>query len=434
MKIFTFVADKISRVNSSLSRASAPSPRSQIRLNMLLDNSKSGQISPRSATFVLTKVHRHRGHLKTGRLCCQLISNYCMRQMDAEMFVNMGAIKKVLRIMAQFPQDQLLTWLVCSSLWNLARPPATRHRIPAEVCRILWQILKRNAGTKKVVQCALGALSNIAICERFQKQMTTEERLTLLDEIWTNFKSEQCVVTAACGLVANLAIGDDSEDVLISQGVLKRLVHAAKTFCDKESIRRNCAAALSNLSHGPAFCQSMVECQGIATLFRILSKSQSGGPIATLITNALEVFDLAPENPVNCLHVAAASYDEAVLRKVLVNISTKTLEDNEMDLCLEETKDNYGKTPLDYAIAARKPGNVFILASAGSPHTIEPQQFHMEVALLKGKKIFFETRAEFIIALATAQPCVPMDICLDIIRQLPGSDIAFTKRECTCNY
>jgi len=430
MKIFTFVADKISRVNSSISRCAvfqeAPSPRSQLRLNMLLDNSKNGQISPRSATFVLTKVHRHRGHLKTGRLCCQLISNYCMRQMDAEMFVNMGAIKKVLRMMAQFPQDQLLTWLVCSSLWNLARPPATRHKIPVEVCRILWQILERNSGTKKVVQCALGALSNIAICERFQKQMTTVERLTLLDRIWKDFECEQCVVTAACGLVANLAIGDDSEDVLISQGVLRRLVHAARIFADKESIRRNCAAALSNLSHGPAFCQSMVECHGISTLFRILSKSQSGGPIATLITNALEVFDLAPENPVNCLHVAAASYDEVVLRKVLVNLNSQNLESNEMDICLELSKDNYGKTPLDYAIAARKPGNVFILASAGSPHTIMPEQFHMEMALNKGKKIFMETRAEFIIALAAAQPGVPMDICLDIIRQIPGPEIAFT--------
>jgi len=153
----------------------------------------------------------------------------------------------------------------------------------------------------------------------------------------------------------------------------------------------------------------------------------------SVITNALEVFELAPENPVNCLHVAAANYDEQVLRKVLVNLSSQSMDSNEMEYSLEESTDNFGKTPLDYAIAAKKPGNVFILASAGSPHTIMPQQFHMEVALSKGKKIFMDTRAEFIRALATAQPGVPMEICLDIIRQLSGPDIAFTKREiCTC--
>jgi len=146
-----------------------------------------------------------------------------------------------------FPsQNADLAWLLLRSLkgkpnvspqlWNLARPPATRNRIPDSTCTMLWKILERNSGVpktqriftifqhfqyRKVIQCALGALSNIAVPfsvilkkksladlravpgeqllgnragRFFQKPMCVTHKLNLLNRLWDKYGSEQSVV------------------------------------------------------------------------------------------------------------------------------------------------------------------------------------------------------------------------------------------------
>jgi len=353
------------------------------------------------------------------------MSNYSMRQDTAEMFVHGGAFTKVLKIMRTFPNDRMLTWLACSLLWNLARPPTTRHLIPFELCDLLWEILARNTTNKNVMQCALGALSNIAICERFQKPMCTDDRLSLLIKIWDNYKNERRIVTAACGLVANLAIMDESEDFLIRNGVLGRLIFAGRYFYEAEDILRNCSAALSNLSHGSAFAKSLVKCRGISVLYKMLAETVNNTTMGTLVHNALLAMGLPLQNPVNSLHIAAQRYDEALCKDVL---------EDSLDEGLAMEEDCDGKTPLDYAILAEKFDNVRLLASVGAPAISTNSgtlSSEVRMALLDGQKVFMQTKSDFVNSVADAVQYLPMDIAGEIVSNIPGEELHFSHHQRT---
>jgi len=315
-----------------------------------------------------------------------------------------------------FPNDKQLSWLSCSSLWNLCRPAATREFITMNVANLLWDVVKYHSSSKKVVQCAIGALSNIAIVERFQPMMLKPERLALLSSIWDMYRDSSTVVTPACGLIANLAISDDSEDLLIEHGFIPRLLFGTKMF-PNDDIRRNCSAALSNLSHGESFKKAVVESSGISALYTMFEESHESPQIAQLLLNAMNVIGLAPEQKVNSLHVASRDFDVGVVSNLL----------EECDGQIQGTDQN-GQTPLDYAIQAEKLGVVSLLAMAGAQRGNVEGTLSTEVkmALSSGYEVFTKTKATFVNSIAEAMPTLPVDLACEMVKFVPGEELHFS--------
>lgn len=276
------------------------------------------------------------------------------------------------------------------------------------------KILQKTQNQRKVVQCALGALSNIAICERFQKVMCNPAFLKLVVETWDNFMDDQPVVTAACGLIANLAIDDESEDMLIASGVIHRVIPCATTYTTSEDIRRNCAAALSNLSHGRTFNETAIKTRAVECLYKMQDKSTDEA-VTSLITNSLEVLGLDVGSKATSLHLAAKRGCNKMVVELLQSSPAAPRE-------LNETCSN-GLTAVDWAASHCKVSVINLLAAVGGSRS----QSNMEVdpatdiAYTEGQKQHESIRRLYVTTIRD-NTVLPEELCSLIVSCTSGID------------
>lgn len=281
---------------------------------------------------ILEYMDKYPHSLSIQRTGCHSISNIAMDLDNAAMLMNKNSETLVLDAIKRFyPQDWRICWLGCSAIWNLARPEEFRKQFNKSTVDLVLDILHFYKDNERVVNTAIGALSNISLDQNLKiyvGQAKYIERLLLV--IDTHMKNRSIASTAA-GLLANLAVNDSIADILVDSGVISTITNMLKLNSLEPTFQRNTAAALSNVITSILFTRECLKYKIIEHLFDLQENATTMGVVA-LIMNCFNALDINSERRTTSFHMMAHHGMYNLLNKELLeNLCNESFDINFLD-------------------------------------------------------------------------------------------------------
>lgn len=241
-------------------------------------------------------------------------------------------------------------WLMYQTLWNLFRYNENREIIKKKfVINILNDfdnLLEINE--KKVYNVYFGCLSNICLNEKFKK-LIYEFTLTIQNNIISQFKNKELLLTSISGLFANICVEDSYINGSIKSNLFLELIKEAKRKFETIEIEnentyvRNTIAYINNCMNNSKFLQLFCKIGLSESIANLENHSNFDHTVGDLIENLHNNFGITSFQDTTSLHLAN-------LFKFTHIISDMIKKDN-LDINIQ---DYLGNTILHYALSAER--------------------------------------------------------------------------------
>jgi hypothetical protein len=305
---------------------------------------------------ILKLMKQYENNLYVQRVSCHALSNLSMQVVIARYIVSKNGFQYIRNSLEKFITDHKLCWLASSAIWNMARPPANREIIGKNGVKLMLKVLSiHHTKHEKVTNTAIGALSNLSLCESIKQIICKKQNITLILNVLrlyasSNFKSIS-VLTSGAGLIANLAVSDEHAETLLQYNALPVLLQLLRwkdntteknnndenseessndTNSPETTLHRNSCAALNNMVTAKEFINKTLECNGIETIYTFV-KNTENNLFTELLTNCLTTIECDIEHPVTTMHLCAL-YNRIDLLKKLIEKVNNNQDTSAMDI------------------------------------------------------------------------------------------------------
>lgn len=309
---------------------------------------------------ILKLMKNFEANLYVQRVSCHALSNLSMQVVIARYIVSHNGFQYIRNALEKFTNDHKLCWLASSAIWNMARPPANRELIGKSGVKLMLKVLAmHHSKHEKVTNTAIGALSNLSLCESIKTLICKKQNISLVLEVLALYSTKEnrsmSVMTSGAGLLANLAVSDDHAETLLQYDALPVLLNLLQWESDNKdeqddsddedeprntieiTLHRNSCAALNNMVTAKAFVNKVLECNGLEAIYTFMNQTKNSLFI-NLLENCLTTLECDREHPVTTMHLCAL-HNRVDLLKAMIEKASDI--DNRMDLDedSEESKD-----------------------------------------------------------------------------------------------
>ncbi|ETO29639.1 hypothetical protein RFI_07482 [Reticulomyxa filosa] len=382
--------------------------------------SNESNIAPHIDT-ILALMRRFANSHHVQRVACHSLSNLAMQVNAADLiiqkvitfvlffkrffFLMIGGFQSIKKAMTNFHNDHKVCWLASSAVWNLARPPANRALIGSEGVHLMLQAIYEHRYREKVVNTAIGSLSNLSLQSDLKDIIGQSENVDILIAVMSQFTMQKSVsvMTSGASLLANIAVSGLSlaKTFFCVLKILMTLLTWQVT--DDETIFRNTCAALNNLVSADGFLEHFLQARGIECVFEFFGHN-SNDLYSSLLENCLVSVDANSTTKTTSLHLACFHGKLNVL---------KYLYSQNPDFDLSGVDDNR-MTLLDYAISQHQTEIVRFLSRCGATqHSRNASEIDDELksAMYDGKMVLDNVKLKVQVAVSEVLSEFPMDLC-----------------------
>lgn len=308
---------------------------------------------------VLGLMTKYADEIQVQWAACYAISNVSMNISAATMLMTKEAHSLVLQAVQKYgKEDWKICWLGCSAIWNLARPPSYRDKFTPACLECMLGVLFQYTYVPKVVNTALGAVSNLALQPEYK--MVVSGYIDHILPIINQYAQESHICATAGGLLANLAVSDEVAEILVEKGALYSIAEMWKYNISDENFQRNTVAVLSNCLTATDFVNEILRYDLLEKLYEI-HKESTNVSVTTLIVNCFQVLQVDPEFYTTSLHMCSHHGKYSLLKKKLAKMDNV---DNFIDL-----KDGRNAPMLLYAAANNHTKVVELLIKCGANYS-----------------------------------------------------------------
>ena len=350
-----------------------------------VDTKRMKQLTIDMKTVVsLMKRNRKDRHLQ--RVACHTISNMAIHQEKCAIICAANGHRSVIRSVMDIMGDWKMCWLGMSAIWNLARPECCRKQFHPSTLKLIYKVISKHNAVHLVIETALGALSNLVLCEKIRVQCGKFHILQFLVEIIRQHVKHCNVTTASAGLVTNLAHSNEIASRLCEIGTIGLIISIMSHHSHDTHLQRNCCAALSNMSSASGYVHNLVECLGIERIFASLNLAALNptSQIEPLAEQALIVIDIDwTKIRMSSLHIAAKQGLYLSVYKCLSLMMKQQNGDNNKYYNIN-VQDSNGNSALHYAIEHQHENVTKLLVSRGSDVGIENKNGVKPMDLING--------------------------------------------------
>jgi hypothetical protein len=312
---------------------------------------------------ILKLMKQYSNNLYIQRVSCHALSNLAMQVVIARYIVNNNGFQYIRNALERFINDHKLCWLASSALWNMARPPANREIIGKNGVKLMLKVLSMHyIKHEKVTNTAIGALSNLSLCEPIKSLICKKDNIKLVLDVLNLYSKPNSrsvsVMTSGAGLLANLAVSDEHASTLLVNDALPVLIQLLQwrfvgenDSNDEEkenengnendnsvenTLHRNSCAALNNMVTAKFFIDKFLECNGIETVYSFIKHSKNELFI-NLLENCLTTMECDSNRPTTTMHLCALHNRVDLLKNMIEKASTI---DNDSDSDSDSDKDS----------------------------------------------------------------------------------------------
>ena len=305
---------------------------------------------------ILKLMKQFEGNLYVQRVSCHALSNLAMQVVIARYIVANNGFQHIRNALNRFTNDHKLCWLASSAIWNMARPPANRETIGKAGVKLMLKVLSiHHVKHEKVTNTAIGALSNLSLCEDIKKFICKKQNISLVLDVLSLYSSKQhksmSVMTSGAGLLANLAVSDEHAETLLKYDAVPVVCNLLQWKSDNEeqdvdmdeessqrlsvenTLHRNACAALNNMVTAPEFIHKILDCNGIETIYSFI-KHTKNSMFLGLLNTCLTTLECDKEHPVSTMHLCGLHNRIDLLKKMIEKIN-----DLDSELDLDESSD-----------------------------------------------------------------------------------------------
>jgi hypothetical protein len=311
-------------------------------------NATEGTTNPNTVSnikTILKLMKKYSSNLYVQRVACHALSNLAMTVVVARYIASNGGFAQIKSALEQFTEDNKLCWLASSALWNMARPPANREIIGQEGVTLMLKVLSIHHNKhEKVTNTAIGALSNLSLCESLKAFICEKQNISLVLDVLSLYSAQRksvSVMTSGAGLLANLAVSDDHGATLLQNDSLPVILQLLRWKSEdvqdsaaaqsENTLHRNSCAALNNLVTANHFLDKILECNGIETVYTFL-KATENQLFHNLLENCLNVLECDPQHPQTTMHMCALHNRGDILKRLIEDASSLDSQLDKMDV------------------------------------------------------------------------------------------------------
>jgi len=313
----------------------------------------------KNITQVITYMKQYPDVLSIQRACCHTISNVAMEIEPSVMLMTMHAHTQVIKTLHRmYKKDWKICWLGCSALWNLARPETCRKSFTPADADLALDILNHYKDNERVVNTAVGCLSNLCLDHGLKRYVGTRKNITRLLQTIQDNVTDTAIASTGAGLVANLAVNDEIANSLVECNCIYLLTQIAGIAADGDNtFQRNTAAALSNITTSPNFLTDCLRNNTVEALFQLQESAHTMGVIA-LIMNCFNILDVDSDNWTTSYHMMCHHGLFDILKQELFAWEHSK---DDTELFNIDITDSRGATMIIYGAAANNPAIVGLL-------------------------------------------------------------------------
>jgi hypothetical protein len=308
---------------------------------------------------ILKLMKQYESNLYVQRVSCHALSNLAMQVVIARYIITNNGFEYIRKALQNFPDDHKLCWLASSALWNMARPPANREIIGKSGVKLMLQVLSQHFKKyEKVTNTAIGALSNLSLCESLKSHICKKDNVALILDVLRLYCSPEqrsvSVMTSGAGLLANLAVSDDHAATLLQNDALPVVIQLLRWKSDnseeseeddsessqnESTLHRNSCAALNNMVTADHFVDKILECNGVETIYSYLNDTKND-LFVQLLQNCLSAMGCDPQNPISSMHMSALHNRTDILKTLIANASSLDSQVDKMEIDDEKSTDS----------------------------------------------------------------------------------------------
>jgi hypothetical protein len=374
-----------------------------------------------------------------------------MQVIIARWIINNNGFHYISAAISKFEHDYKLCWLASSAIWNLARVPANRNIIGKNGVKLMLRILSLHSHDyEKVTNTAIGALSNLSLCDELKDYICKQENITLIINVLMDYVHKQSVtvLTSGAGLLANLAVNDVHAKNLLQFKVLPILLqllhwkipnHTEGNNSNdsthnllNDTLHRNTCAAINNMVTADNFLEEFLRCRGIESVSSFLKHTNNEMYISLLENCLVNVDSELSNHTITTYHLCCIHGKLDILKSLIKYANDNINETIELDLLYDTTR----VTCLDYAILHSHYNIVEFLSKIGCTHM--NRQLHnvmnsndnkleisdqTNIAIKSGKRVLEDVKQANTKAVITALHNFPSELCQLMVTYVSNIDI-----------
>jgi hypothetical protein len=404
---------------------------------------KSSQESVDDIKKILYHMKKYSSSLDIQRIACHVLSNLATQVMIAKWVIKNNGFDYISAAMSKFEHDYKLCWLASSAIWNLARVPANRNIIGKHGVKLMLRILSLHSQNhEKVTNTAIGALSNLSLCEELKDCICKQENIELIIKVLKDYAQKQsvAVLTSGAGLLANLAVNDVHANYLLQFKVLPTLlqllhwkipnnnenINSSQSGRNQlnETLHRNTCAAINNMVTADNFLEEFLKCRGIELVSSFL-KENNNELYTTLLENCLVNVDSELSNRSITTYHLCCIHGKLDILKTLIKDANDNIDEI---IDLNTLYDNNHMTCLDYAILHSHHNIVEFLSKIGyaninqSNHNVMKSN-DINNAMTSGMQILSDVKKQNITAVDSALHNFPTELCQLVVAYVSNIDM-----------